>query len=171
MKATRLMMSLGAIALVAVPIVVLAQGPGGGPADCPRGTSMGKGPGGPEGGHLGFLLGRVGDKIGLSDEQRSQIEAILGQERPALQSLREQARTAREEWQQSHDPGVFDEAAAQAFAASQAQLHADMMVAKMRVHSQVLAVLTDEQRAELEELRDLIGPKAGHRHGRRGGRR
>ena len=152
------------LALVAVPGALFAQGFFGG---------HGHGRGGPDGmfghGGAGFLLGPMGDAIGLTDEQRDQIEAILEQARPAMDELREQARAARDAFQSSQQPGEFDEAAARQFAQSQAQLHSEMMVQGMRLRAQVHAVLSPEQQAKLEQMRDRRQERREQRGKRRGG--
>jgi len=154
-----------AATLLLVPGALVAQGFFGG-----------HGPGGPDGpdgmfghGDPGFLLGLVGDAIALTDEQRTQIETILEAGRPAIEELREKARTAHEEFRASHQPGQFDEQAVRQFAQSQAQLHAEIMVQGMRLRSQVHAVLTPEQQAKLEQLRERRQERREQRGEHRGG--
>ena len=162
MKALRPITLALALTLVAIPGVTLAQGFSGGHG---RG-----GPGGMHGqGNLDFLLGIVGDAIGLSDEQRDQIEAILDEGRPAIQELREQAREAGQQFRDSRQPGQFDEDAVRAFAESQAQLHTDIMVETMRLKAQVFSVLTPEQQTQLEEMRERRQDRRAERGNRRGG--
>ena len=162
MKALRPITLALAVALVAVPGLIFAQGFSGGPG---RG-----GPGGMHGpGNLDFLLGFVGDVIGLSDEQRAQIEAILDEGRPAIQELREQAREAGQQFRDSQQPGQFDEDAVRAFAGTQAQLRTDIMVETMRLKSQVFSVLTPEQQTQLQEMRERRQERCEQRGNRRGG--
>ena len=110
------------------------------------------------------------NQLELSDEQRDQIEGIIEAGRPAIEALRDQMAQARQGFRDSHVPGSFDEAEATAFAQSQSQLHAQIIVETMRLKSQVFAVLTPEQREQLRELRDETGDRFRGRHGcRRGG--
>lgn len=158
MKAIRTIVPLALIAaVVAVPAVAFD---GFGPGGHHRGHG---GPGGP-GLMIGERLLHMGCEIGLTDDQRASIEAILEATRPEAEAILEAMQEAREAWRESHDPTVFDEAAARAFADAQAGYHADLMVLGMDTAAQVLAVLTAEQIEQLEEIRDT-------RRERRGGAR
>ncbi len=159
--------TLAAIALTAAGPLYAQGGPGGG---------MG-GPGGFHG-HGGFggggldrlehMLPRLADYLELTEEQQIQIQAILDEELPAIQDLRNQARDARELYLENHDPGQFNEAEVRAFAQSQASLHIEMAVASARAMSRIYNVLTPEQQNQLQDLRGLMGRQRGPRHG--GGR-
>jgi Spy/CpxP family protein refolding chaperone len=183
MKATRVMRHLVlATAMIAAPALLFAAGTG----QCPWGHGKGMGgPGGPGHGHgpgemgqgpgggFGFglhFLERMGDSLGLTDEQRTQIETILNEGQPAIEDLRIQMDEAREAFFASYDPTQFNEAAIRAFAESQAALHTEMMVARERLHSQVLSVLTAEQREQLKEMRgDCMHRHGGQQGGHHGG--
>ena len=67
------------------------------------------------------FLGRLGDKIGLDDAQREQIEAIEAEEGPVIREYLEQARTLRQEFGADHDPENFDEQAFRAHCAATGQ--------------------------------------------------
>jgi Spy/CpxP family protein refolding chaperone len=160
MKIRALVITTCLVTVALAPAALLAQGFPGGPG---RG-----GPGGPgHGPGLERLLHRLGDELGLTDTQRDEIDAILAAGQPTVEALREQLVDARQAFRDSNDPVIFDEAAARAFAESQSQLHADLMVETMRLHSQVLSVLTEEQREQLDELR----ARRGQGRHRRGGKR
>lgn len=123
-----------------------------------------RGPGGMrEHGPLG-PLGRALHQLDLTDAQRDQVRAVLEAARPELQALREQLRTNRRTFRQSHPPTEVDETAIRAHVAAQAVIEADLAVAMARARASVLALLTPEQLAQLEQLREQ-GPM--RRHGRR----
>lgn len=165
-----------ALAVTALPLLVAAAGPGNrpdctgdGPGPFARGGGPGMhGPGGCAGPDLERFLDRAATRLGLSEEQRLRIEAILETARPQMQALREQARSQHEAFRASHDPAVFDDGAVRAFAAQQSELHAEMMVQGMRTWSEVLQVLTPEQREQLGEQRQKMQDRRGQR-GHRGG--
>ena len=164
MNARKITFTLLAAALLAVPAVTTAQG----------------GPGGPGSGNCGFfdggnrhggfgqgkMLGRFADKLDLSDEQRTQIEDIFAASREANQDLHDQMQALHEDFGEINDPAAFDETAARAFAQSLSEVRAELMVRRMKTHTDVWNVLTTEQQEKLKELMDFFGD-----HPRRGGRR
>lgn len=169
------------VALIAVLVLPawVALAADGAPPETPPGVCDGHGPHGPRGAGMGPAMGpghghhmlRGIARLDLSEGQRDQIEAILDGNREQVDALRDQLRSEREAWAESNDPALFDEAAAQAFADRQAALHADLTVLHMQIRAQVLSVLTDEQRAELEAMRGEGRGKSfrrGIRHGRHG---
>jgi Spy/CpxP family protein refolding chaperone len=155
-----------AVALVVIATLATAQtrerGPSGGEGmlmDGPRGVV------GP--------IGRMLNRLDLSDEQQAKVEAILDEARPGMQSLRDQLHQSRETFRAAHPPETFDEAAIRAHAAEQNKIKTELAVLAARTRSRVLAVLTAEQLAELkamrerfEEFADEFGPGRGHRAGR-----
>jgi Spy/CpxP family protein refolding chaperone len=165
MRAIRTIAPIALIAaLLAAPTLVSAFdgfGPGGGHHHGMRG------PGGP---NMGERLLHMGCEIGLTDEQKTSIETILDAAKAEAEVTVTAMRDSREAWQESHDPTVFDQAAAEAFAETQAAYHADLMVLRMRTTSEVLSVLTPEQIEQLEEIRQEHEDKRGHRGGKRFGR-
>ena len=79
MKTRTLTISVLLLAILLAPLAMAGEFEGRGPRG--RGERPRRGPGGPGGFHGGIgrmLLGRAGERIGLTDEQREEIEAILG---------------------------------------------------------------------------------------------
>jgi Spy/CpxP family protein refolding chaperone len=136
------------------------DGPGGPPCDCGRGgwDRRGFGPGEGFGGRPGMgPLGRLGfalHRLDLSAEQRDAIHGILRQQRDATMALRDKLRAERESRMNEPLPVQFDEAKVRARAETRAKLTVEMEVARARVVSQVLGVLTQDQRDELQKMRD-----------------
>jgi len=171
MKARNIILTITAAALIAAPGVLLAQQ---GPGDCD-----GSGPHGPRGGDgffgshggPGFLrmLPRLAAHLELTEEQQTQIEAIVDAAQTEIEPLREQAQTERETFREGHEPGDFDEATFRAHFETQAQLHVEMQLIGSEMKSSVFNVLTPEQQAELLELRELFGDRGGRGAGKRGG--
>ncbi len=108
----------------------------------------------------------LGDELGLSEQQKSEIEAVLAEARPQIEALRLRMEKAREEWQENFDPANFDEATARSFAESQAAIHADLMVLGMKTRAQVFSLLTPEQQGQLRNLREEGGPGGCTHHGK-----
>lgn len=164
MTARRILMATLALAAMAVPGAVLAQGYGG-----PHGMGGPDGFGGPGLHRFEEMLPELATILDLSDEQQAQIEAILDEELPAIETMRDQLRDAHQAFRANQQPGVFDEAAVRAFAQSQSQTHVELMVAGARTMSRIHNVLTTEQQQRLEELRALRHER-GHRGGPGAGR-
>lgn len=137
------------------------DGPGAPPGDCGH---RGFGPdgdfrGGPMMEHreaLGPLgpLGMALHRLDLTDEQRDRIHGLLRQQRDAGEALRDRLRAQRDQRLKEPLPVEFDEARVRARAEEHARLMVEMEVARARVASQVLAVLTPAQRDELQKMRD-----------------
>ncbi len=124
-----------------------------------------RGPGGMrEHGPLGPLA-RALHQLDLTDEQRAQVRSVLEAARPELQALRERLRTNRETFRESQSPTVVDEAAIRAHVAAQSVIKADLAVAMARVRANVLTLLTPEQLAQLEQLREEDPRGRPDRHG------
>jgi len=129
----------------------------------------------------GLLLGRLADKLELTEKQRESIKAIREEARPeaekSRQAVREVMKTLRE--------ATADGTKAEIIAAGKAVGDAFTEQALLRAATmkQVKTVLTDEQLAKLKELRaemrermqqrreDADGPRKPHSKGRGGQRR
>jgi len=149
------------LALAALPLLAHY---GHGRAGCPgRG---GEGPGMGEPDMMATHILALGDELGLTEQQKSEIEAVLEEARPQIEALRLRMEKAREEWQENFDPANFDEATARSFAESQASMHADLMVLGMKTRAQVFGLLTPEQQEQLRNLREEGGPGGCTHHGK-----
>ncbi len=110
--------------------------------------------------HFGRHHGRfglwkmIGRKLNLTDAQRNQIKTIVSEERPKMKPLFQQLKAGREQLEALMKSGPFDEAKVRSIAKGQADTIADMIVARQRMKSQIWAVLTPEQRAKAEKLRE-----------------
>lgn len=164
MTARRILFTTLAMAAMAIPGAALAQGPGG-----PHGIGGPDGFGGPGLHRFEEMLPELAVVLDLSDEQQAQIEAILDEELPAIETMRNQLRDAHQAFRANQQPGTFDETALRAFAQSQSQTHVELMVAGARTMSRIQDVLTTAQQQRLEELRALR-PERGRRGGPGAGR-
>jgi Spy/CpxP family protein refolding chaperone len=124
--------------------------PGGPPPDGfgpgRRGPGGPDGPGGPREGFGPF--GPFGRDLNLTDEQRTQIQKIHQSFQQGDQALHEQMR-ALVEGQGDLMGAEFNEAAVRSAAEARAKLQVEMEVSHARMMSQMFAVLTAEQRAQL----------------------
>lgn len=127
--------------------------------------------GGPgEFGDIGRLLNMLqnANDLDVTDEQIAQIEAVIENARPQLETLREQLQTQRETWQEANDPAIFDETASREFIEAQSTLHADLMLLGMQTRAEALSVLTPEQQDALKDMKKCMrkGPR-GKRQSKR----
>ena len=106
-------------------------------------------------------LNRVEHRLNITPQQREQARDILQQERPALQQMRLSLVAERKEMAATSSNGVFDPVAAHAVAMKYAEVNANAAVERTKVRTQLLAILTPEQMAKLQQLRARIAALLG----------
>ena len=147
---TGLGLTFFAVVLLAAALVAFSQGP---PGRGRGGDDFRRGPGGP--GRDG--LGPLARDLNLTDEQKTQIKAINDSFAESTKSLQEQMRALH---QKEADPFTtpFDEAAVRAAAEARAKIDVELQVAHAKMMSQIGALLTDEQKAQLAARRQEHRP-------------
>ncbi|MGZ8846200.1 MAG: Spy/CpxP family protein refolding chaperone [Pyrinomonadaceae bacterium] len=173
----------GAILLTAAAIVFSQQPQGPRPGPPPGGLGPGRpggpregfgpgapggprefGPGRPGGPREGFFVpfGPFGRELNLTEGQKTAIGKIHDGFRESTQALHEQMRALNEG---RVDPlsSTFDEAAFRAAAEARAKIQIELEVAHAKMMSQMVSVLTAEQKAQLaarhEEMRRMGPPQ------------
>ncbi|HEX8722742.1 MAG TPA: Spy/CpxP family protein refolding chaperone [Pyrinomonadaceae bacterium] len=118
-----------------------------------RGGRHGKGGdfGGRRGGHFGGGFGLRG--VELTDEQKTRLAELRKGFGERTKSLREQLRARREELRQAESGTTFNEQLASQKLTESAGLQARLMAEEFRLRQESLAVLTPEQRTQLEQRR------------------
>lgn len=114
----------------------------GGPGGCAAFDGDGPGP-----------LGRALRRLDLTGEQRDRIEALVEHHRDATEPLRAKLAGGFRDRLDADLEATFDEAAVRARAEEHARAMVEMRVARAKLHAEVLAVLSAEQRAELAEMK------------------
>jgi Spy/CpxP family protein refolding chaperone len=146
--------SLAAIAL-ATPLA-LAQTPGSEQGDQQVSRAdrrwHGKGHVGRHGGRMGGAMMFKG--LNLTDNQKAQMKEIGQSYRERNKPLREQLRAKRQELRQANEGGTFNEALATQKLTEAASLQAKLMGEQFKLRQEMLAVLTPEQKAQLEQKRE-----------------
>jgi protein CpxP len=107
------------------------------------------GPGGPHGHGPGDLLGMLAHELNLTDAQQAQIKQIGQSFMENMKGLHEQMHKAGDDPFAVLKGQPFDEAAVRAAAQARAAVQVELEVAHARMLSQVYAVLTPEQKAQL----------------------
>lgn len=124
---------------------------------------------GHRGGHKG--MGMMFRGLDLTDAQKEQMKAIGQANRESTKSLRDQMKANGEQLAQATANGTFNEAQVQAIAQQQGVLHAQMIVAREKVKSQMFAILTPEQKAKAAEMKEQFKQKMQERQAKRAERK
>lgn len=109
--------------------------------------------------------------LDLTDAQKEQVKQIMQTSRENTKTLREQMKANRQQLQTINENGNFNAAQTQALAAQQGNLHAQMIVEKERVKSQIYQILTPEQKAKAAEMKAQFEQKRQEREQRRAERK
>lgn len=111
----------------------------------------------------GRYLKRLARCLDVTDEQRAEFEAVMSKSRKQMAELRDEMRANRTQLRDLTRQAEFDEAAVRGMADRQGDLKAEMIVLRARQRSEIKALLTDEQIAQLDEMREGKHFR-GHRH-------
>jgi Spy/CpxP family protein refolding chaperone len=138
MKFTRTrILTIGA-ALILAAAAAIAQGP--------------HGRGGPDG-EFNHMLAFFTDKLDLSSAQQEQAKALWAKEKPTMQPLMQQERLNRQAMETLQSSAPFDETKTRALATQQAQTHIELEVEHARIKSEMMQILTADQKAKLASLK------------------
>ncbi|HEV2762066.1 MAG TPA: Spy/CpxP family protein refolding chaperone [Pyrinomonadaceae bacterium] len=96
------------------------------------------------------------DELNLTDEQKTRLEAVFAEERPALLQLLGRLVSAQAELRAATRDGRFDEAEVRALVGGLTPTVVELIVTRERILSKIYAVLTAEQRALFELRRDEL---------------
>lgn len=127
----------------------------------------GRGFRGGRGGHRGGMMFRGLD---LTEDQKARMQQIRESFRQRIAPLREQMRALRGTERGSNKGETFNEAQATQRMIDAAPLRAKLMGESFRMRQEMLAVLTPEQRAQMEQKRAERKARWGEMRGRRGDR-
>jgi Spy/CpxP family protein refolding chaperone len=103
------------------------------------------------------FLNRMTERLKLSPEQRSSVQAILLKSKPQMASLKEGMRTNREALRELKRNGYTDSSQVQALAHKRGELVGSLIIQRSKVRNEIQQVLTDTQREQLRQMRDERG--------------
>lgn len=148
-------------ATVAVP-VVLAQTAEEGQKSERRERRMGRR------GHArgGFMGGRIFRQLELTDAQKEQLKQLRETHSQEIRAIRSEIQAKRQEIRQSTQGGTFDEAFVTQKLIEIAPLEAKLMAARHRHHQEMLSILTPEQKAKLDQMREQFKTRRTERRSR-----
>jgi periplasmic protein CpxP/Spy len=114
-------------------------------------------------GPLRFLMGMhdAMRDLDLTADQRTQIKGILRSHRDEFHEILDRLRTEHEAVRQAADQDTIDEAAIRERVAAAAGPLGDLAVLHAKVHHEISAVLTPEQREKAKALHEKM---SGHIH-------
>lgn len=101
----------------------------------------------------GFLHPRLLEQLGLTAEQRTQIETLQQSARTASEPFIAQLETIREQLKTALANGAFDEVAVREILAARARAAIDLEIVRIRTDAAIYNLLTTEQKARLDEIR------------------
>jgi periplasmic protein CpxP/Spy len=103
-------------------------------------------------GDFNHMLGFFTRQLDLTTDQQAQVKAIWEKEKPALEPLKQQMRQNHANMRALEASGPFDEAKIRVLATAQAQTMIEMEVQHARIKSEMLQVLTADQKAKLAAI-------------------
>ena len=98
------------------------------------------------------MLGMFARQLDLTAQQRTQIHQILAKEKPLVQPLMEQMAQTRYQIAQLALSGPYDESQVRPLASQQSQTMQDLIVQRARIESELIQVLTPDQKTKLGQL-------------------
>ena len=116
----------------------------------------------------GFGGGGMFAKLNLTDAQKASMKQIRESFGERTKSLREQLRAKRQELRQANEGGTFNEALATQNLTESAGLQAKLMGEEFKLRQEMLAVLTPEQKTQLDQMRQQFKSDHGNFKGGRG---
>jgi Spy/CpxP family protein refolding chaperone len=126
--------------------------------DCHHGAHSGMKGGGMDRAEKGEkFLNRMTDRLQLTTEQRSSVQALLQKSQPKRISLKEKMQVNRKALKELARSGKSDSSQIAALAQERGQLVADMIVQRSKVRGEIQQILTDAQREQLNQMRERSG--------------
>jgi periplasmic protein CpxP/Spy len=119
----------------------------------------GRGDRGGRGGRGGMMF----RGINLTEDQKAKMKTISESFRERTKSLHQELRAKRQELHQAGDNGTFNESLATQKLTETAGLQAKLMGERFKMRQEMLAVLTAEQKTQLEQKRAEMKAKRAER--------
>jgi periplasmic protein CpxP/Spy len=102
----------------------------------------------------GHMLAFYAHRLDLTEAQQAQMKDIMTKEKPALKPLLLQLAQTRHQMRQLEEGENFNEAQVRALATQQSQAMTELIVQKARIESEMLQVLTPDQKTKFKEMMD-----------------
>lgn len=102
----------------------------------------------------GHMLAFFTKYLDLTDAQQAQVKQILQKDQPTMQPLVEDLKQGRQQLRQLEEEDAFDEGKVRALVAQHSQNLTELIVQKARIESEMLQVLSPEQKAKFKQFMD-----------------
>ena len=145
MKSFRFRLSIAVLAILLGSAIARSQATADTPPP-PPGHGHEFGMGGP-----GPMMGFFAKQLNLTDDQKTQMKAIMQKEHPAVKPLMQQEHQIDQQLRQ-YVEGTYDAAKVQALAAQKAQIQIQLTVAETRIHNELYQALTADQQSQLKQM-------------------
>ena len=99
----------------------------------------------------GHEMGMWAKALNLTDDQKTQMKAIMQKEHPAMKPLFQQSHQIDLQLRQ-YVEGNYDDAKVRALAAQKAQIETEMTVQHTKIHNQMYQLLTADQQTKLKQI-------------------
>jgi Spy/CpxP family protein refolding chaperone len=99
----------------------------------------------------GHMMQFYAKYLNVTDEQKTQMKAVLQKEKPTLQPLMLQLHQMDQQLKQ-YEEGTYDEAKVQGLVAQQSQTLVQLKVEQSRIHNELFQLLTSDQQSKLKEF-------------------
>ncbi|MFZ0198617.1 MAG: Spy/CpxP family protein refolding chaperone [Candidatus Sulfotelmatobacter sp.] len=106
---------------------------------------------GPGFGMDGHIMQFYAKLLNVTDDQKTQMKAVMQKERATLKPLMQQVRQLDQQLKQ-YEEGTYDAAKVQAAVAQQAQTLVQLKVEETRIHNELYQLLTPDQQSKLKEF-------------------
>jgi periplasmic protein CpxP/Spy len=121
------------------------------------------GHGGPDG-DFHHMMGFFTHALDLTSDQQAQVKAIWEKEKPTIEPLMKQMHQNHADMRALEASGPFDEAKTRALVTQQAQTRIELEVQHARIKSEMVQILTADQKAKLAQIEAKHEGHMGHMH-------
>jgi Spy/CpxP family protein refolding chaperone len=97
------------------------------------------------------MMGFFARQLNLTDDQKTQMKAIMEKEHPTMKPLMQQERQIDQQLRQ-YVEGPYDATKVQALAAQKAQIQIQITVNETRIHNELYQLLTTDQQSQLRQM-------------------
>lgn len=99
---------------------------------------------------------RMAEKLNLTDEQKTQVKAILEDSKTRIKPLMESLRENHKQIENLGTDGTFNEEQVNQIANKQAETTKQLIIEKEKTKAQIFAVLTPEQRTQATQMKEQM---------------
>jgi Spy/CpxP family protein refolding chaperone len=99
----------------------------------------------------GHMMGFFAKYLNITDDQKTQMKAVLQKERATLKPLMQQLHEMEQQLR-PYQEGTYDAAKVQAIVSQQSQTLVQLAVEESRIHNELFQLLTPDQQSKMKEF-------------------